>query len=133
MSRRCVAAAVGCACSHAPAREHAPVQIEEATVAQLQAAMASGELTSRALVQHYLDRIARYDKQGPKLNAFLLVNPRALEEADRLDRDRAQNRLRGPLHGIPVVVKGNMNTADRPATGGSSAFSGAHAQAQSLG
>ena len=71
------------ACSHAAPRGAAPIRIEEATIDELQAAMAAGELTSYALVQHYLDRIARYDKQGPKLNAFLLVNPRALEEADR--------------------------------------------------
>jgi Asp-tRNA(Asn)/Glu-tRNA(Gln) amidotransferase A subunit family amidase len=132
MSRLCLAAAVLCACSHAPAREHAPVQIEEASIAQLQAAMASGELTSHALVQHYLDRIARYDKQGPALNAFLLVNPRALDEADRLDRDRAEKRVRGPLHGIPVVVKDNMNTADLPTTGGSIAFAGAQPQADAF-
>jgi len=131
-SRFCLAAVLVCACSHAPARERAPVQIEEASVAQLQAAMASGELTSRALVQHYLDRIARYDKQGPALNAFLLVNPRALDEADRLDRERAEKRVRGPLHGIPVVAKDNMNTADLPTTGGSTAFAGAQPQADAF-
>ena len=83
------------ACSHAPARSHTPPEVDEATIAQLQGAMAAGEITSRGLVQHYLDRIARYDKQGPKLNAFLLVNPRALEEADRLDRERATKGPRG--------------------------------------
>src|SRR5712692_1757261 len=89
------------ACTHAATRgESAPssaeagasaqrIQIEEASVAQLQAAMTSGALTSRALTQHYLDRIARYDKAGPKLNALLFLNPRALEEADALDRERA--------------------------------------------
>ena len=120
------------ACSHAAPRGAAPIRIEEATIDELQAAMAAGELTSYALVQHYLDRIARYDKQGPKLNAFLLVNPRALEEADRLDQERASKGPRGPLHGIPVVLKDNMNTADLPTTGGSSAFAGAQPQADAF-
>src|SRR5260370_18198570 len=125
-----------CACSHAapaPAGASAqPPQIEEATVAQLQAAMAAGSLTSRALTQHYLDRIARYDKAGPKLNAFLLVNPRALEEADALDRERAAKGARGPLHGIPVVVKDNMNTKDMPTTGGAPPLLGAPPHAAAL-
>jgi Asp-tRNA(Asn)/Glu-tRNA(Gln) amidotransferase A subunit family amidase len=94
--------------------------------------MASGALTSRALTHHYLDRIARYDKAGPKLNAFLLVNPRALEEADALDRERAAKGARGPLHGIPVVVKDNMNTKDLPTTGGSLAFAEAQPQADAF-
>jgi Asp-tRNA(Asn)/Glu-tRNA(Gln) amidotransferase A subunit family amidase len=94
--------------------------------------MASGALTSRALTQHYLDRIARYDKAGPKLNAFLLVKPRALEEADALDRERAATGARGPLHGIPVVVKDNMNTKDLPTTGGSLAFAEAQPQADAF-
>src|SRR5258708_16699648 len=125
-----------CACTHAaPAPAGAssqPPQIEEATVAQLQAAMPPGALTSRALRQHYLDRIARYDKAGPKLNAFLFLNPRALEEADALDRERAAKGARGPLHGIPVVLKDNMNTKDMPTTGGATAFASAQAQADAL-
>ena len=120
------------ACSHAPQRAAGPVRIEEASIDELQAAMAGGALTSRALVQHYLDRIARYDKEGPKLNAFLLVNPRALEEAGRLDEERAAKGPRGPLHGIPVVVKDNMNTADLPTTGGSLAFQGAQPRADAF-
>jgi len=120
------------ACSHAAPRGAAPVRIEEATIEELQAAMTAGELTSHALVQHYLDRIALYDKQGPKLNAFLLVNPRALGEADRLDQERAIKGPRGPLHGIPVVLKDNMNTVDLPTTGGSTAFAGAQPQADAF-
>lgn len=120
------------ACSHDPARTRTPVHIEEATIDELQGAMAAGVLTSHALVQHYLDRIARYDKQGPKLDAFLLVNSRALEEADRLDQERASKGPRGPLHGIPIVLKDNMNTADLPTTGGSLAFAGAQPQADAF-
>jgi Asp-tRNA(Asn)/Glu-tRNA(Gln) amidotransferase A subunit family amidase len=128
-----------CACSHAASRSTAetgtsgqPFRIEEASIAQLQVAMASGALTSRALTQHYLDRIGRYDKAGPKLDAFLLVNPRALEEADALDKERAEKGVRGPLHGIPVVVKDNMNTKDMPTTGGSLAFVGAQPQSDAF-
>ena len=123
-----LAAAVSLACSHAAPRAASPVRIEEASVAELQAAMASGALTSRALVQHYLDRIALYDQAGPKLNAFILINPRALEEADRLDRERADKGSGGPLQGIPLVLKDNMNTKDMPTTGGSVAFAGAQPQ-----
>ena len=119
-------------CSHAGPRSAAPVRIEEATIDELQGAMSAGELTSHALVQHYLDRIALYDKQGPKLNAFLLVNPRALHEADRLDQERASKGPRGPLHGIAIVLKDNMNTADLPTTGGSVAFAGAQPQADAF-
>ena len=119
-------------CSHAPPRSATKGSIEEASIDELQAAMAAGDLTSRALVQHYLGRIARYDKEGPKLNAFLLVNPRALEEADRLDQERASKGPGGPLHGIPVVVKDNMNTKDMPTTGGSLAFAGAQPQADAF-
>src|SRR5216684_1410672 len=139
----CAALVALCACTHVETRSEGsasaaqpassqPPQIEEATVAQLQAAMTSGALTSRALTQHYLDRIARYDKAGPKLNALLLVNPRALEEADALDRERTAKGARGPLHGIPVVLKDNMNTKDLPTTGGSLAFAGAQPQADAF-
>jgi amidase len=132
--RKCVGAVICVlfACSHAASRGAAPVRIEEATIEELQAAMTRGDLTSHALVQHYLDRIALYDKHGPKLNAFLLVNPRALQEADRLDQERAAKGARGPLHGIPVVLKDNMNTADLPTTGGSIAFAGAQPQADAF-
>src|SRR5712671_7974434 len=119
-------------CSHAGPRSAAPVRIEEATIDELQGAMSAGELTSHALVQHYLDRIALYDKQGPKLNAFLFVNPRALAEADVLDHERVAKGPRGPLHGIAIVLKDNMNTVDLPTTGGSTAFSGAQPQADAF-
>jgi amidase len=88
----------------------------EATIDDLQARMAAGTLTARALTQAYLDRIAQVDKAGPKLNAVIELNPDALEIAARLDAERQAGQVRGPLHGIPVLVKDNLDTADRMAT-----------------
>ncbi len=87
----------------------------------MQAAMASGELTSRELVRQYLVRLAMYED---RLNAALYVNQRALEEADALDRERKQGKLRGPLHGIPVALKDNIHTTHLPTSGGALAFAG---------
>ena len=99
----------------------APFRIVEATIPDMQAAMAEGRLTSRELVSQYLIRLAMYED---RLNAALAVNPRALEEAERLDRERAQGKVRGPLHGIPVALKDNIHTTDLPTTGGALAFAG---------
>ena len=96
-------------------------QLVEATIPEMQAAMADGRLTSRELVRQYLVRLAIYED---RLNAALYVNPRALEEADALDRERAAGRLRGPLHGIPVALKDNIHTIHMPTTGGALAFFG---------
>lgn len=95
--------------------------VVEATIPQMQAAMASGQVTSRQLVEQYLMRIATYED---RINATLAVNPKALEEADQLDRERAQGRLRGPLHGIPVALKDNIHTTNMPTTGGALVFAG---------
>jgi amidase len=95
--------------------------VVEATITQMQAAMAKGQVTSRQLVEQYLIRMALHEE---RLNAALAINPRALEEADRLDRERAQGTLRGPLHGIPVALKDNIHTTDMPTTGGALAFAG---------
>jgi amidase len=96
-------------------------RLVEATIPEMQAAMASGALTSRALVSQYLIRLAMYED---RLNAAIAVNPAALEEADQLDRERAQGKLRGPLHGIPVALKDNIHTTNMPTTGGALAFAG---------
>jgi Asp-tRNA(Asn)/Glu-tRNA(Gln) amidotransferase A subunit family amidase len=86
--------------------------------------MARGDLTSVALVETYLARIEAYDRNGARLNAILRVNPRALEEAAALDRERARVGVRGPLHGIPVIMKDNYDTYDLPTTGASVALAG---------
>jgi amidase len=96
----------------------------EATIAELQDAMDAGRLTSLELVNFYLARIAAYDSTGPALNAFILVNPAARDEAAALDAERASSGARGPLHGIPVAVKDNLDTADMPTTAGSLALKG---------
>ena len=83
--------------------------------------MKQGRVTSRELVTQYLVRIALYNR---KLNAVITVNPNALNEADARDRERAQGKVRGPLHGIPIALKDNMQTVDMPTTGGALAFDG---------
>ncbi len=99
----------------------AEFNVVEASIADMQQAMASGRVTSRELVQQYLMRIAIYEN---KLNAVITVNPNALREAEERDRERAQGRLRGPLHGIPIALKDNIHTTDMPTTGGALAFEG---------
>ena len=84
-----------------------------ATIAEVQAAMREGRLTSRRLTERFLERIEAYDRSGPRLNAVLEVNPDARETADALDRERAAGQSRGPLHGVPIFLKDNIATADR--------------------
>jgi amidase len=93
----------------------------EASISEMQAAMKSGRTTSHEIVQQYLTRIATYEDT---LHAAITVNPRALEEADGLDRERRQGRVRGPLHGIPIALKDNIHTTNMPTTGGALAFVG---------
>ena len=95
------------------ARSRSAVDLEEATIASLQQAMASGTTTSKAIVQGYLARIKALDS---KLNSIVEINPDALAIASELDRERKLGRLRGPLHGIPVLIKDNIDTADKMKT-----------------
>ncbi|HSC29391.1 MAG TPA: amidase family protein [Vicinamibacterales bacterium] len=94
----------------------------EKSIAELQDAMRSGAVTSRELSEIYLARIEAYDRGGPRLNAMIAINPGALDDAAALDAERAAGRTRGPLHGIPVVVKDNFDMAGLPTTGGSLAL-----------
>ena len=98
----------------------------EVTIDELQRRMASGELTARALTAAYLERITEIDRHGPKLNAVIEVNPDALAIADQLDLERRGGKVRGPLHGIPILIKDNIATADKmETTAGSLALVGA--------
>lgn len=98
------------------ARAAAPFELEEVTVAQLSDGLAAGRYTARSLTEAYLARIDALDKRGPAVNAVIEINPDALAIADALDRERREKGPRGPLHGIPVLIKDNIDTADRMKT-----------------
>jgi Asp-tRNA(Asn)/Glu-tRNA(Gln) amidotransferase A subunit family amidase len=98
------------------------IEVQKASITELQAALADGTVTSAELVDAYLARIAAYDQQGPALNALIMLNPRARAEAEALDRERSRGNVRGPLHGIPIILKDNYDTFDMPTTGASVAL-----------
>ena len=100
------------------------LQLVEATLPQLQQALKANLLTSEQLVQMYLKRIETYDDAGPRLNSYLHLNEGALAEARARDADRRRGKARGPLFGIPVLLKDNVNTKDMPTTAGSVALEG---------
>lgn len=105
------------------------LSVIEASVVDLRAAMISGRLTSKALTARYLARIKAIDKAGPRINSIIEVNPDALAIAAALDEERRTSGLRGPLHGIPVLLKDNIATADKmQTTAGSLALAGIRAQ-----
>jgi amidase len=110
------AAEVAAAPAAASATPAADFDLTEASIADLQARLQSGKSTSRALCQDYLDRIAQLDKAGPKLNAVIELNPDALKIADVLDKERKAGKLRGTLHGIPILLKDNIDTGDQMQT-----------------
>ena len=91
-------------------------ELNELTIAELQDGMKSGKFTSRPLAKKYLDRIADVDKSGPAINSVIEINPDALSIAESLDRERKEKGPRGPLHGIPILIKDNIDTADRMMT-----------------
>jgi amidase len=102
-----------------------PFELEEITVVELQAAMTSGRYTARRITELYLDRIAAMDGTGVALRSIIETNPEAVSHAEALDRERTGNGPRGPLHGIPVILKDNIDTADRmTTTAGSLALEG---------
>ena len=99
------------------------VPIEEITIAQLHAAYMEGKATAREVTEAYLDRIAAYDKRGPYLNALISLSANALEDAAKLDAMlKSTGRLSGPLHGVPVIVKDNIDTSDMPTSSGVALF-----------
>ena len=118
-----VAALALAACSQtsAPAAPEAtaPFDVVETGIPELQAALREGRVTSRELTAGYLERIAAYED---RLNAIITVNPRALDEAEAMDKERAAGKIRGPLHGIPIALKDNIHTTDIRTTGGALAF-----------
>jgi Asp-tRNA(Asn)/Glu-tRNA(Gln) amidotransferase A subunit family amidase len=97
-------------------------EVHEATISDLQRAMTDGVVSSLDLVNAYLARIAAYDQRGPALNAMIRLSPTARADARRLDEERRQGKVRGPLHGIPIILKDNFDTADLPTSGGSLAL-----------
>ncbi|MGI6014835.1 MAG: amidase family protein [Oscillospiraceae bacterium] len=99
--------------------------IMDTTIAKVQDAFLKGELTCQELCEAYLARIDAYDKKGPKLNSIIYLNPHAIEEAEELDKYlKVNKKLKGPLHGIPIMLKDNFNTVDMPTTAGSIALKG---------
>src|SRR5260221_4902269 len=101
-----------------------PFRVEETTIAQIHDAMKAGRLTCRALVDAYLRRIDAYDKNGPSLNAIVMINPDARTQADELDRRFAQSGPVGPLHCIPAIVKDNFETIGLQSAAGSLSLKG---------
>jgi amidase len=123
-------AAAGAAQMAGAANVHGSVvsSILDAGVQEQRARMAAGKLSATSLVQQYLARIAAIDKAGPRLNAIIELNPDAMAIAEQLDRERKAGKLRGPLHGIPVLIKDNIATADKMSTSaGSLALAGVRA------
>src|SRR5687767_4921627 len=119
MLRAATLAFVLCASTAAAAQPISPY----ASAGEQQAAMADRKVTSEQLVRAYLERIERIDRAGPKLNAVLALNPTALADARRLDAERRAGRVRGPLHGVPVLIKDNIElTGGLPTTAGSLAL-----------
>jgi amidase len=107
--------------------------LEEMTISELQDRMRSGKFTAHSLARKYIERMSDVDRSGPKINSVIEINPEAIVIAEALDQERRQGRLRGPLHGIPILIKDNIDTADRMmTTAGSLALDGSHARKDSF-
>ena len=110
-----------------------PFELDEITIDELQDGMKSGKFTARSLVEKYSARIKEIDKSGPAINSIIEMNPDAPAIADTLDQERKAKGPRGPLHGIPVLIKDNIDTADKMmTTAGSLALVGSHPQQDSF-
>lgn len=121
------------ACQRPFTSAHDSFDLSEKTIAELQEGMKAGSLTARSVTEKYLARIEAIDKQGPRLNSIIELNPDALASADALDAERKARGARGPLHGIPVLLKDNLDTADRMSTSaGSLALAGSIAERDSF-
>ena len=99
-----------------PSPEIKPFDLDEVTITELQAGMSSGKYTARSLTEKYIARIKSIDRKGPELRSVIELNPDALAIADALDKERKEKGTRGLLHGIPVLIKDNIDTADKMAT-----------------
>src|SRR5690242_5122367 len=115
-------AAVPASFASTPAKTGRSFELSTATLADINAAMDAGALTSEKLVGLYLKRIEAYDKQGPRINSVITLNPKALEEAQALDRERKAKGPRSPLHGVPVMIKDLIDVAGLPTTAGYKPF-----------
>lgn len=109
-------------CTSSAINAQTQFDVFEASIPEIRSALEQGRLSSVQLVQQYLDRIQAYDRQGPRLNSIVRLNADALDIARALDEERQRTGSRGPLHGVPIVVKDNYNTDDMPTTGGSVAL-----------
>jgi amidase len=99
-----------------PSHSSAAFDLDEVTIAQLQEGMSAGKYSARSLAERYLARIDEIDRHGPTVNSVIETNPDALDIADALDRERKEKGARGPLHGVPMLIKDNIDTADRMKT-----------------
>ena len=115
----CLALGCGIIAGCAPKPAAPPFNVANATIQEIQAALKDGRVTSRELTTQYLVRIALYEN---KLHGMVSVNPNALKDADEMDRERAAGKVRGPLHGIPIALKDNIQTTTMPTSGGALAF-----------
>src|SRR5689334_17940012 len=118
-----LAVSIALALGSVSAARAATLNIETASIADINKAFAGG-LTSEKVVAAYLKRIEAYDKKGPAINTVITLNPKAIDQAKARDVERKSGKVRGPLHGIPIVLKDNYDTFDLPTTGGSQMLEG---------